>query len=166
MSKKDTVRGFAVLQEDPGGRLAAWHVGYGPRIASNVNAIVLPKGSPNIDNLCRDQFVLSADGQAQGPSAKEVCESFIEGSHRLGEYKDIPHPRIPSPPQSNISSHVALAAANDLVASWNYWIKTVRRVTSAKDPHPLPVIPTEVCRIFRTDPEAIKVVGAWNFPKN
>lgn len=156
--KKDdeptVVRGFAVLHRSGDSHMAIWHVAYGDRQAKNVNAVVLDLEDPGADealgSLTWRQILTTTPGtglpeQVDGPAheVSVVCDAFLRQAESLGTWAEIPRPVGPRDPESDSPGHVALAAANHLAASWNFWIRSARKVTRPSDPPPA-VLPESV----------------------
>lgn len=152
----EPLRGFAVLHRDggDGNQLAVWLVAYGDRQAKNVNAVVLDLKDPGADealaSLTWRQILTTTPGtrlpeQVGGPAheVSVVCDAFLRQAESLGTWAEVPPPAGQREPESDSPGHVALAAANYLSACWNFWIRSVRKVTRPSDPPPA-VLPESV----------------------
>lgn len=158
-----TVRGFAVVHgtvEEDRLPIAVWLVAYGGRLASNVNAVVLDPADParqaKLDSLLWRQLITSTSDPKFAPVAS-VCQGFVDEALMVGSFSDLPAPTGRRAPRSETPAHHALAAADDLVASWNFWLRTVRKAISREAPKP-PVIPPGVWRMV-APAGPVKVAG-------
>lgn len=140
------VRGFAVVVEEPAGPTAVWLVGYDGRSAASVNAVVLDPADPEkqskLDSLLTRQMVLGPTDRAHG-SAEDVCQLLVKEALRVGRLDDVAvPPDYDEPRPGSTVAEQALAVANQIVTSWNFWLKTMRKFPKA--PRPETALPASV----------------------
>jgi len=147
------VRGFAVVHRDED-RVAIWQVGFGDRQAKSVNAVVLDLeesgAAKALDSLTWRQILTVTEGTVlpagvEGPvhQVSAVCEAFVEEATAIGTWADLPPPQGPGELRSDSAAHTAVAAADQLAAAWNFWIRSARKATRPNDPTP-PALPAGV----------------------
>jgi hypothetical protein len=167
-TETEPLRGFAVLHRD-GNQLAVWHVAYGDRQAKSVNAVVVDLDDSGVEetlgSLAWRQILtrtpsttLSGVPGVEGSihELSDICAAFIREADDV-RASGVPRPSEPRPPKSDSPGHVALAAADHLVASWNYWIRSIRKVTPPSDPAP-PALAPRVLEVMGENPTS-RVVG-------
>lgn len=145
-NEPEPLRGFAVLHREPGDQLAVWHVAYGDRQAKNVNAVIVDLNGRNAEEVLRSltwrqiltttsapELVEIPGVQGRIHDLSRICDDFISQADDVMP-SSAPRPTGPHLKESDSPGHVALAAANHLVESWNYWIRSIRKVTPPDKP--------------------------------
>lgn len=162
------VRGFAVVHRNEDDSLVAvWQVAFGDRQARSVNAVVIDLDDPEAEEIFASltwrEVLTVTKGSASPPFTEgplhavlDVCDAFIRGGESLGRWDDIPRPRGPREPKSGSPAHTALAAADHLVGSWNFWIRSSRKTRPDSPP---PALPAEVLREVGLLDRPVELVG-------